>query len=307
LSNTFDVDTDAGRVFLRFAQPSRTLAIVEAEHRAICFAGDAGIPVARPLVRPGGGTAVEVDGRVASAYPFIAGRNARRRAITPGEAASLGTMHGRVQAVLASYEDPELAGRSPGEIAWDTAAAIATLHRLDALLSAGLYGIEERHARRAVRLQLLLLESGLGRPASDFAHLPVQVEHGDFHERNVILSSDGDEVLAVVDWERVRPLPRAFQLVRAIDFMRLAGTDLVEVYASAFGKNTRLPTTEVREAVEQWWQSNLHNTWVFSEVYERGNGRAAMFVAEVENRLRRLADEGFRERLASSIASGCAR
>jgi Ser/Thr protein kinase RdoA (MazF antagonist) len=304
LSDAFEIDTDRGRVFLRVAQPRRTLAIVEAENRAIAFAGDAGIPVARPFSLPSGDSAVDIDGRVASLYPFVPGRNAVRRSITEGEARSLGDMHGRVQRALAGYADPAL-DRPSGETKWDLQASLANLYRVESLVSADLRGVDDRHVRRALRYQLMLLESGIARPSADFADLPVQIEHGDFHERNVLLAEDGDDVRAVVDWERVRPLPRTFQVFRAIDFMGMAASPLAGVYAAAFGAHMRFGRDEIERSAEFWWQSNLHNTWIYTEVFEAGNTRATQFLYEVENRLRQLSDVGFRQRLAGLVAAGC--
>jgi Ser/Thr protein kinase RdoA (MazF antagonist) len=307
LNHNFRVETERGVRFLRFVLRTHSFEVVEAEHRAIRFAHSAGIPVTLPVERPGGGSVHEVDGQRVALFSWQEGRTAVRGAVTAEEATVLGDLHGRIQAAFAGYSDPVLEARGEGgETRWDTARSLETLYRLEAKVTASLLGVEERHSRRAIRMQIMLLESGQARPGDDFAHLPRQVEHGDFQERNVILRSEPPvAALAVVDWERVRPLPRAFQLVRALDYTGLAGTAAAEDYLRAFGRSVRLSETESRDAVEQWWQSSMHNTWAYTDVYDDGNARSARFLPEIEPRLMRLADVGFRERLAALLERHC--
>lgn len=302
LNQNFRIESRDRVYFLRFAQLKREKAVVEAEHRAMRHAAESGVPVPLPCASLGGDSVIEIEGQRAAVYPFVEGRTARRGAITPGEAAALGAMQGRLCGVLANFRDDVLEARHAGETLWDTAASVNTLYRIEAWLSAHLTGIDERHARRAARMQLMLLESGQARPSGDFAHLPVQIDHGDFHERNVILDADSDRVLAVVDWERVRVLPRAFQLVRAIDFIGLLVGGPLDEYLAAFGREQRLEPQECHDAVDQWWQSALHNTWTYTETFEAGNVAVARFLPEMEGRLQRLANESFRRQLGERIA-----
>jgi Ser/Thr protein kinase RdoA (MazF antagonist) len=307
LNENFRVQTGSGVRFLRFVLRAHSLDVVEAEHRAIRFAASAGIPVTLPVDRPGGGSVQEIDGQRVALFPWVEGRTAMRGRVSPQEAAMLGDLHGRIQAAFSGYSDPVLiARREGGETTWDTARSLETLYRIEAKLSANLAGVEERHARRAIRMQVILLESGQARPAGDFDHLPRQFEHGDFQERNVILRDEPPlEALAVVDWERVRRLPRAFQLIRALDYTGLATAAAAEDYLTAFGRSVRLSEAECHDSVEQWWQSSLHNTWAYTAVFEDGNARGARFLPEIEPRLMRLADVGVRERLAAHVAKHC--
>jgi aminoglycoside phosphotransferase (APT) family kinase protein len=135
--------------------------------------------------------------------------------------------------------------------------------------------------------------------------MPVQVEHGDYHERNVLLREGDGEVAAVIDWERIRVLPRAFQLVRAMDFMGLLGGGPVEEFLAAYGRHVRLDLEECEGAVEQWYQNVVHNTWMFRDVFIAGNPGAARFLGEHVPRLRRMADQQFRASLAAQVRRLC--
>jgi Ser/Thr protein kinase RdoA (MazF antagonist) len=302
LGDNFRIGAGQREYFVQFKQEKRTLEVVEAEHRAMRFAAERGIPVAMPLEDGQGRTAVTAGGRVASVAPWIHGHTARRGAITAREAASLGDMQGRLQRALAEYRDPVLDARDPGESTWDTSKSLAELRRVEEAVRSTAFPEDERTAvLQAVGLQTALLEGGVARPPGAFADAPTQIEHGDYHERNVILS-DSDDVLAVIDWERVRRLPRAFQMVRAVDFMGLVASGPLDAYLEGYGRHVRLERGEAALAVDHWWQNVLHNTWTQVTVFLKGDVRPARFLPELEPRLRRLADEGFRRTLAERIA-----
>ena len=306
LNENYRVETSDGVWFARFVgqarQASRTRRVLEAECRAIRYAHSRGVPVAVPRATTAGESTTVVGGAIVTVSPFVAGRTATRGEITPTEARALGQAHGLTTSVLADYHDEVLEQRpTGGEAKWDRARAIAELSRVDDVIRYFPSPPEEHAAaQRALRVQLALLESDEPRPPSDFALMPVQIEHGDFHERNVILG-DGGRVAAVVDWERVRVLPRAFQMVRALDFTGLLADGPFDQYVRGYCEHVQLHTGEGTMAVEQWWQAVIHNTWTFTEVFIRGNEPVRRFVPEIGPRLERLRDRGFRRHLAETI------
>lgn len=306
LNENYRVSTSNGTWFARFIQKKRTRAIVEAEHRALVHVHEQGVPVALAREMPGGGTVTSVGGTLATVFPWIAGRTARRGAISASEAWAIGDAHGRTVQALAAYHDDVLQGRGRGETEWDTNRSIGELSRVDDVIRYFPSPPDDQAAaQRALRVQLALLESDEPRPPSDFATMPVQIEHGDFHERNVILGDDG-RVAAVVDWERVRVLPRAFQLVRALDFTGLLAGGPFDEYVRSYCEHVRLQPGEGTMAMEQWWQSVIHSTWTFTEVFIRGNEPVRPFVPEIGPRLERLRDPSFRRLIAGTIERSAA-
>ncbi len=301
LNENYRLETASGTWFVRFVQKKRTRAIVEAEHRALAHVHEQGVPVALAREMPGGRTVTSIGGNLAAVFPWIAGRTGQRGSLTAVEARAIGDVHGQTVQALATYHDDVLEARAPGETDWDTTQSIADLSRVDDLIR--YYPAppdDQLAAQAALRMQLGLLESGEPRPAADFDSMPRQLEHGDFHERNVIFDGRG-RVAAVVDWERIRVLPRAFQLVRALDFTGLLADGGVDDYLSGYCRRVALQPGEGTMAVEQWWQSVLHNTWTFTEVFIRGNEPVRRFVPEVGPRLGRLRDESFRRDLAETV------
>jgi aminoglycoside phosphotransferase (APT) family kinase protein len=154
--------------------------------------------------------------------------------------------------------------------------------------------------QRRLREKLALLKGGNARPASDFAALPNQPTHGDYHERNVLLDEDG-AVCAVVDWERTSLAPRVFELLRAIAFMRLWEPPLLDAYLSGYRRHVQLEADECALGVEMWWQHDLHNTWAFRETFIERDQRIAQFLAQNAARLAVFRDAGFRRELANAL------
>lgn len=303
LNQNYRVETDAGPRFVRFAKLRATRQLIEAEHRLIAWAGEHGIPVCRPFATPGGRTVVGGRGAFIAVFPWVDHQPLLRGQLSMRQAAVLGELHGRVQLALREYHDPVLEARPRSEVEWDTGASIAALSRIDDVIRYYPSPSDDRlQAQLWLREQMALLESGLPRSPRDFDGLPEQLVHGDFHERNVLLGPE-DAVIAVVDWERARVNPRAFHLVRALDFMGLREDEgRIAAYAGAFGQHVRLSSAECEAAVEQWWQSALHNTWAFTDVFIRGHDEVRRFLPEIVPRLQRLSDPEYRAWLAEVIA-----
>lgn len=302
LNPNFRAETDDGPRFVRLFRTAKERDLAEAEHRLIAWVGDRDIPVCRPFATGSGETVVSVEGRLAAVFPWLEHRALSRGEVTVAEAAVLGGLQGRIQALLAEYRDPVLEARPRSEVEWDTERSIADLSRVDDVIRYYPAPSADRlEAQDALRQQLDLLEAGAAHPCTDFAALPEQVDHCDFHERNVLFGH-GLDVLAVVDWERARVNPRAFHLLRALDFIGLTESrPHIEAYATAHGRYVRLSPGECEAAVEQWWQSVLHNSWAFTEVFIRGNEAARPFLSQIGPRLHRLSVPSSRQWLARAL------
>jgi Ser/Thr protein kinase RdoA (MazF antagonist) len=306
LNHNYRVQTGGGPRFVKFIQQKRTYEVVSAEHRAMRFAGERGIPVALPDRDASGESVIDLGGQLAAVYPFIEGRTADRHAITDAEAAALGDTLGRLQSVLAGYRDEILSSRPSGEVTWNPQRSEQELLEVRSIVRAKASLTEaDRWALAGIEGQLGHLRAGDSRDPAEFAWLPMQLEHGDFHERNVIFSRSG-EVAAVVDWERIRELPRAFQMVRAVDFIGLLADGPVEPFLAGYGRHMCLSREECAAAVEHWWQNVFHNTWAYTDYYLRGNLSVGRFFADQVPRLERLADPAYRGWLAALIARHCA-
>ncbi len=297
------VETDASTRFLRFHKENRTRARLLAEHRVLRWVAARGLPVVEPLAGEGGGTVFTAGGRLVALFPWVEGAHLERGRLDRAGAALLGDTLGRLHTALAAY--PRRGLRTGGiGTSWDTDTSIATLARVDDVIRYYPAPGEERlRAQEALREQLALLEApGLTRPSSDFAALTVQPCHGDFHERNVLVR-DG-ELVAVVDWEAFGLIPPVFEVIRAMEFSRIVLDEaLARAFLGAYAGRRRLTALECELGPEIWWQSSLHDTWVFSAVFIQGNSRVERFLAEKAPLLRRWSDSAYRARVAELLAA----
>ncbi len=305
LNDNYRVETRGGRLFVRIHKRKRERERIEMEHRVIARAGACGIPVNPPLADAAGRTVHASGGLLVAIFPWIEARTLTRGAIDAPNANLLGEMQGRIHVALAAFADPGLPHGKTGAT-WDTERSAQALSRIDDLIR--YYpapGEEMRRLQPELRFQLALVESAEARPCADFGGLATQPVHGDYHERNVLLDSAGG-IAAVVDWELAGYLPPVFELLRALDYCGLLAKPLLEAYLRGYRRHASLDPTSVSSGVEMWWQSVLHDTWAYNLRFIGGDRRADRFIVETGERVRRLADPGFRRRLAAAIHSALA-
>jgi Ser/Thr protein kinase RdoA (MazF antagonist) len=303
LNDNYRAETDRGPVFVRFHRAGRKRERIIAEHRVLAWAAERGLPAAGPLTTLEGSTLAYAAERYAAVFPWIEGHPLAAGAITEDGVRALGEVHGRLHAALDGYADPELPDTGTGS-AWDTEQSIAELSRVDDLIR--YYpapSAENLRIQEGLRVQLEMLESGLARPASGFAGLRRQPCHGDFHERNVLFGAGG-EVAAVVDWEMVGLLPRAYEVVRALSFSGLLDEPLVCAYLEGYRRHAALTADECVQAVEMWWQSLMHDTWRYRMRFIEGEGRVTPFFESSLALLLRFRDVGYRAEVAGRLTAG---
>ncbi|MEO8540277.1 MAG: phosphotransferase [bacterium] len=294
LNQNYRVDTSEGSYFLRAYRRGRTLERLQREQAAAAWVSERGLPTPVAIASPGAETLIEVEGQFWSLYRWIDGGTYRRGEITPPEAERLGMVHGQCMAILRNYPSLDLPPNS--ELTWSTEKTIEALEAVASEVDRRGNDQERRwHAK-----QLAIISSGVARPSTAFAQLATQATHGDYHERNVMFRHD-DTLAAVVDWERFCVQPPAFEVLRAVSFMLLLDAEPLRAFLEGFRRNNSLDANAVRPAVDAWWQSSLHNTWVFRDYFLAGNEEARRFLPEEEGRSSRFNDSAFRSWLAETI------
>ena len=297
LNENYRVETDRGPRFLRIVRPSRTVERLFLEQRLLDRVAIRGIPVVpaelalngRPFVRTGAG--------LMQVVPWVDGRQGGP---SPADAYLLGETEARIHLALADFQDEGLPV-SDGGVTWDTDRSIQVLSRVDDVIR--YYPsppAESLRVQEALRFQLEMLESEVARPASDFAGLPIQPCHGDYHSRNVLIGPAGD-VAAVVDWEVARIIPPVFELLRAVSFSRYLDATLLVAYLAGYGAVRRFSNEECVLGVEMWWQSRIHGVWPYEMRFIRGDRRPARFFDDEDAILRRFSDSDYRRWLADEL------
>jgi Ser/Thr protein kinase RdoA (MazF antagonist) len=305
LNTNYRVESTGGALFVRAHKKTRTRERLEREHEVIRRVAERGIPANPPLADPDGRSLHSISGQLFAVFRWLDGVT---RLPGPNDLSLVelfGETHGQLHAVLLDYPVDGLPAGGSGST-WDTAASIDMLGRVDDLIRYyAAPGPAFLVVQDALREQLALLESGLARPASDFDGLPRQPCHGDYHERNVILRPEGG-VLAVVDWEMVGLLPPVYEVLRAMTFMECLDDARLDAYLRGYARHAHIAPGDWTAGVEMWWQSTLHDTWVFRARFIEGNRAVERFIPEKLPALRRFADVAFRADLGRRLiaASG---
>lgn len=300
LNYNYRAESANGAFFLRIHKRSRTREQLETEHAVIAWADEHGIPVNPPIPSSDGRTLRSNGGSMVAVFPWVEASTLQRSSLDESGARLLGETLGSLQTKLRPMDIP--LRKTNGELVWDTEASIGALSRVDDLIRYYPAPGEERlRIQEAIRFQMELLESQEPRPSSDFEYLVRQPCHSDFHERNVLVR-DG-KVAAVVDWERVSLTPPVFELMRALTFCWSLDDPLLSAFVAGYASQTAIDASSVSESVEMWWQQMLHNSWVYTESFIRGDHRVDRFFAETHRNVRRFADRAFREGIASRISS----
>ena len=297
-NRNFAVATPDGLLFVRFHAKSRTKERQELAFEVADFAAAQGIPVVAALPDAKGRRLHSLSNRFWSVYPWVEGVHLQRGAIDAAGATMLGELHGRLHATLRPFTDSRLRSDTNGSV-WDAAQSLDDFGRVDDLIRySPSPGAAQLKLQEQIRQIMAMIDSPASRPANDFAEMTRTVCHGDFHERNLILDAGG-ELLAVVDWEMAAMLPAVFEVLRATSFMGLLGPGLLEAYAAGYGRHAEL--TQCEAGVEMWWQSQLHNTWVYRARFIEGNRAAGQFIEDHFEMVTMFKDPAFRERVAARL------
>ena len=297
-NRNFKVETSDGPRFVRFLAKSRTRERQELSFAASEFAAAQGIPVVEALADPQGRRLHSLTNRFWAVYPWVEGVHLKRGSINAQSSRKLGELHGRLHAVLRPFAGPGLRRDSNGSV-WDANESLGDLGRVDDLIRySPSPGAAQLRLQDHIRQIMELLDSEVARPAVEFEGMERQTCHGDFHERNVMFDPAG-ELLAVVDWEMVALLPPAFEVLRATSFMGLLGPGLLEAYMGGYNRHAELKQCE--EGTEMWWQSQLHNTWVYRARFIEGNRAVGQFLDDHFEMITMFREASFRAEIAARL------
>lgn len=252
-------------------------APIAREHRLIFFAAQAGIPAHPPLSSPGGATFMRVGGRYWAIYPLLHGEQPSPSDMTPAHAAGMGRVLAHIHVALSRFP-PDEALSFPTEPTWDSQQASEEMVEYE--VEIGRRPIREpfdQHALSSFAYRRTLLASGIAGPEA-FASLPVQLLHGDFHLGNLFFDHNGT-VKGVIDWELAKVGPRAWEIVRTLDYtLPLAqdigrGGPLLRAFIHAYAQATPLTEDECAAMPELYWAVRVHSLWPYEEHYRKGSAR----------------------------------
>ena len=251
---------DGERLFLRGSRHGDA-RVIEAEHAVIRHAAARGVPAPLPRRAPGGGSVMRVNGRLWSAFPYVAGETLAGARLPE----TLGTLLATVHRALADCPTTGLTF-AEGPLAWETAATRAEMATIEAHIAA------RRAAGRADDFDRFTLAAFAAlrpilraTPLPDaFDWLPRQVIHGDCYPPNILTDAAGAPT-ALLDWEFATVRPRVWDIARAIAFTFLGvHADPPDLAAArrciaAYRAAAPLPDDEIAAGIALYHARAAHN------------------------------------------------
>lgn len=227
--------------------------------------GQLGLPVPAPRPTRNGGLVAEAVGSEWCLLPWVAGEHRRGPDLNAGDARELGSLLGLVHEGLRTSS--ALPGPGPSKSKSTRAADAAVALRRYADLIGSKPEPDEFDKAAAVLLKqrlALLTRFAEQAPPTPRPDGPFGWTHGDFQYLNVLW--DGDEVAAILDWDRVKPQFLADEVARAavIHFEDgTGGLDLEGIAAFAGGYRARTGAAGVNlaAAADRLWWKRLTEIW----------------------------------------------
>ncbi|MGH8883583.1 MAG: phosphotransferase enzyme family protein [Egibacteraceae bacterium] len=273
MNRNYRIDTQAGPFFLKqFLDIGRKQ--IAFQHRVTAALAAAGLPIPAPIPARDGRTLVTVRGQRFSLYPWVSGSHRKGLDMALAQCAELGRLLGRLHAELGAVLGP-----IQQTLLLPTAHAADTLVLIEELLSVlraqpAQDDFDDLAEQRMVERRSLLAQRADQRPP-DCGTLTVGYVHGDFHALNLLYA--GDELVAILDWDRLSVRPYTQELVRAatlfFGYGDERGLDLsrVRAFADAYREVFFLDGEQIRSAVRRLWWERLNDFWMLKWRYQRGD------------------------------------
>lgn len=247
-------------------------------HRNLAAAAElrqAGLPVPAPQPTRRGALAAEAAGSQWCLLPWTPGEHRPGPELTAGEAQELGSILGLIHHSLRDCAVLPAPGPPKWTPASDAEAAVA-LRRFAALIAARPAPDTFDKAAAALLDQRMRLLSRFadGAPPLPRTTEPFGWTHGDFQHLNVLW--EADEIVAVLDWDRIKPQFLADEVARAAVIQcedGVGGLDLANITAFAGGYRAVTGTagSALAAAADRLWWKRLTGSWQLIFHYDRGD------------------------------------
>ncbi len=285
LSRNWLIDAADRRYFLkqyRFTDGTR----VTAAHASLFHFHRAGLPTIVPLATNDGQTFCSDGSHFYSLFPFVAGRQLQRGALSVRAVQSMGAMlaqlHRAGQNVALPHVQPWQAKDRRLSFVSEATAILELIARQPTLTPF------DRLAEQTLRRQLALVEQ----TPMAFATLTLRSDHllhGDYHDSNLFFNVE-EEVSHLFDWEKTEIAPRELELVRALLFTcfsnpeNFRGTfkphnfDLAAAFLTAYHARYPIEAQRFIDALHARYWGSLCSLWVVDEHYRQQNDRVDLFL-----------------------------
>ncbi|MFD8965856.1 phosphotransferase [Streptomyces sp. NPDC059568] len=237
-----------------------------------------GVPVSAPIATVSGSLVSEVGGGIWCLFPWAAGAHVRGVDLSLSQAASLGEHLGRLHERLGRVCDQGLLPAVPETVVADVTTperAVEKADRLSSVLAGkGTGSAFELAAAVALdRRRVLIAKHADRRPQSAIPVGGHGWTHGDVQYRNLLW--DGEELVAILDWDRVGVRPYAEEVVRTaqVQFGVDGVFDLARVSAFVRGYRSVAPleASALADGLRRLWWKRMTDYWQLEFHYDRGD------------------------------------
>lgn len=274
-NHNWRLSTDAGDFALK-----QLLDVPPGDARRSAWAAAAlhhrGLPICPPALTTDADPVLELAGRAYCLLPWIDGHHPAGHELSLTHAAGLGAVVGRIHQAL---NDPATGlppvSAAPPEDATTVEDAIAQARRLQQTAVDAGSDFDRVVTKTLDQRIALLMEYAWARPSERVPHGPYEWTHGDLQHRNVLWRDD--QIVAVLDWDHLRPRPLASEVARtaAVQFAADGELDLNRIAAFADGYRTVIPLDahELADGVHRLWWNRLTDYWHLVYRYDRADYR----------------------------------
>ncbi|MGW3651676.1 phosphotransferase [Streptomyces sp. NPDC000878] len=243
--------------------------------RALSALAADGVPVCKPLTSGNGDTVAEVDDRGYCVIEWVDGVHVRGTDLPLDQVADLGQRLGHIHQSLAADAPAPVPAKPPLAEVTDARKATESADRyLTVIAAQGSLTAFDRDVVDALEQRKKLLGKYAGlRPDGDVPAGPYGWTHGDFQYRNIVRR--GGEVIAVLDWDRLRVRPFAEEVVRTAQVQfGVAGTfdlERVRAFMAGYRRVVDLSSADLADGVRRLWWKRMTDFWQLSFHYKRGD------------------------------------
>ncbi|MEW2299220.1 phosphotransferase [Streptomyces sp. NPDC006655] len=235
-----------------------------------------GIPVSAPVTTTADSLVAEVDGGIWCLFPWAAGAHVRGVDLSLPQAASLGAHLGRLHLSLGRVCGQGLLPAVPDTVTADVTSpqrAVEKSHRLSRAAEGGAGAFDGAAAAALDHRRRLIAEHADLRPLHATPEGGHGWTHGDVQYRNLLW--EGEELVAVLDWDRVGVRPYAEEVVRTaqVQFGVDGVFDLARVSAFVGGYRSVMPLdgSALADGVRRLWWKRMTDFWQLEFHYDRGD------------------------------------
>lgn len=279
-NNSILQNSKGGSFFLKQYAKAHTLRGIRDIHKVKFYFSKSGIPIILPYRNKRNETIFEYKNRHYALFPFVEGRIVEGSEFTDKEIIAMGKLLGNIhilssKGVLFSLDKI----KNP----WN----YERFQKTEKLVVEKIKDVDEKNDFDKLTLKVLKKKKQIieGNKVL-YENLNVKNDHllhGDFHEKNIFFDKNGN-IKYIFDLEKTCIGPRAFELVRAIDFIFFDGRyeeeniNRAKLSLQVYKEIYPIRREEFENILEFYFIKKAHSVWVETEHYIKGSNRIDIFL-----------------------------